>query len=123
MGAFVISKRFNGVFKFVFSSRRGKTIFTSMAYESLEDCSIEIGILILNLETVIYQKIKVSNGKYVFRILIKEGVLAVSRKYSTELMLQKGIDEIIKYASKAEILDFSKGDVVFFDSDLLEETN
>jgi hypothetical protein len=40
-------------------------------------------------------------------------VFAISRKYSTELMMQKGIDEIIKYASKAEILDFSSGDSIF----------
>jgi uncharacterized protein YegP (UPF0339 family) len=123
MGAFVISKRFNGVFKFVFSSRKGKTIFTSMGYESYEDCSKDIAVLILNIEAVIYQKVKGSNGKHIFRILIEERVLAVSRKYSTELMLQKGIDEITKYASKAEILDFSNDDVVFFDLDLLEETS
>jgi hypothetical protein len=40
-------------------------------------------------------------------------VFAVSRKYSTELMMSKGIEEIMKYGSKAEILDFSSGDVVF----------
>jgi hypothetical protein len=42
-------------------------------------------------------------------------VFAISRKYSTELMMQKGIDEIIKYASKADILDFSAGDSIFSD--------
>jgi len=121
MGAFVISKRFNGVFKFVFSSRKGKTIFTSMGYKSFYECSNDIDILVLNLELVVYQKVKGSNSKYVFRMLIEERVLAISRKYSTELMLQKGIDEIIKYASKAEILDFSNDVAVFFD--LLEENN
>jgi hypothetical protein len=44
-----------------------------------------------------------------------EKVLATSRKYSTELMMQKGIDEIIKYGSRAEILDFSAGDSIFSD--------
>jgi len=33
MGAFVISKRFNDEYKFVFTSRRGKVIFTSKSYE------------------------------------------------------------------------------------------
>ncbi len=123
MGAFVISKRFNGVFKFVFSSRKGKTIFTSMGYKSFEDCSKDIDVLMLKLEEISYQKERVSNGKYIFRILIEERILAVSRKYSTELMLQKGVDEINKYASKAEILDFSNDDSDFFDLDLLEEIN
>ena len=40
-------------------------------------------------------------------------VLANSRKFSTELMLQKGIDEIINYVHKAEILDFSENELVF----------
>jgi hypothetical protein len=40
-------------------------------------------------------------------------VFAVSRKYSTELMMQKSIDEIVKYAAQSEILDFSSGDSIF----------
>ncbi len=46
--------------------------------------------------------------------------MAISRKYTTQLLLQKGIDEIIKYASKSEILDFSNNDFTFFD-DLEQE--
>jgi hypothetical protein len=33
MGAFVISKRFNDEYKFVFTSGKGKVIFTSLSYE------------------------------------------------------------------------------------------
>jgi len=42
-----------------------------------------------------------------------EGQLSVSRKYSTELRLQKGITEITAYAAKAETLDFSDNEFVF----------
>jgi hypothetical protein len=46
---------------------------------------------------------------------LAEELFAVSRKYTTELRLQKGIKEIVQYASKSEILDFSEGDFVFPD--------
>jgi hypothetical protein len=44
-------------------------------------------------------------------------VLANSRKYSTELLLKKGIDEIIKYVHIAEILDFSENEFIFPDAE------
>ena len=46
-------------------------------------------------------------------LMDEEKVFAISRKYSTELMMQKGIDEIINYVHKAEILDFSENEFVF----------
>ena len=42
--------------------------------------------------------------------------MAVSRKYTTQLLLQMGINEIVKYASKSETLDFSNNDFAFFDN-------
>jgi hypothetical protein len=44
---------------------------------------------------------------------LDEHELAVSRRYTTQLLLQKGIDEIINYAHKAEFLDFSSADDIF----------
>jgi hypothetical protein len=41
--------------------------------------------------------------------------VATSRKYTTALLLQKGIDEIILYSAKSEILDFSMNADVFSD--------
>ena len=59
------------------------------------------------------------SGKYSFR-LSKEGmVLANSRKYTTELRVQKGIDEIVKDVAFAEILDFSENDFVFPDAEVI----
>ena len=115
MGTFVISKRLNDFYKFEFVSRKGKTIFTSNSYELKFECEQEIELLKSSEENFNYLKFKSSRGKYFFKIILNEGIFATSRKYSTELMMQKGMDEIIKYISKSEILDFSVDDVIFGD--------
>jgi len=113
MGAFVISKRFNGEFKFVFTSRKGKTIFTSKGYSSKEDCEVAIELVKNAVESCTYVKFRAAGGKYFFRLVVDEMVMATSRKYTTELRLQKGINEIALYGSKAEVLDFSENDFIF----------
>ncbi len=66
-----------------------------------------------NIAFFAFTKVKKASNKFFFR-LSKDGlVLANSRKFSTELMLQKGIDEIINYVHMAEILDFSENELVF----------
>ena len=115
MGTFVITKRFNDEYKFVFASRKGKTIFTSLSYELKFECEESIERFKLSIETANFVKVKTSSGKYFFRLLLAEELFAVSRKYTTELRLQKGIDEIIKYAAQSDVLDFSANDVVFSD--------
>ncbi|SHL84573.1 DUF1508 domain-containing protein [Flavobacterium xinjiangense] len=115
MGAFVISKRFNDEYKFVFTSRKGKIIFTSLSYELKFECEEEIDKLKENIESADFLKFKSSNGKYYFKLMLKGCHLATSRKYTTSLRLQKGIDEIVKYGSVAEILDFSANDFIFED--------
>ena len=117
MGAFVISKRFNGDYKFIFASRRGKTIFTSIGCKQKSDCERMIDGIKNNVSAFGFTKVRNAAGKYMFR-LSKDGlVLANSRKYSTELRLQKGIDEIVKYVSVSETLDFSENDFVFPDEE------
>jgi hypothetical protein len=70
-----------------------------------------------NIGVFAFTKVRNASGKYFFR-LSKDGfVLANSRKYSTELLLKKGIDEIMKYVLTAEILDFSEGEFEFPDAD------
>ena len=113
MGKFVISKRFNSDYKFVFVSRKGKTIFTSIGCKHKLDCEQMIIGIKENMDLFAFTKVKKESDKYFFR-LSKEGqVLANSRKYITELMLQKGIDEIMKHAPMAEILNFSENDFAF----------
>ncbi len=117
MGMFVISKRYNGDYKFIFASRRGKTIFTSIGCKHKSDCELMISAIKENTELFAFTRIRNAAGKYFFR-LSKDGlVLANSRKYSTELRLQKGIDEIVKYAPIAENLDFSENEFVFPDAE------
>ena|SRR5699024_272661 len=113
MGMFVISKRLNGDYKFVFTSRKGKTIFTSIALKKKQDCESMINGLAEHIDQFSFRKKSTPSGKHYFR-LSKDGfVLATSRKYSTPLMLSKGIDEILKYLPAAETLDFSENADVF----------
>lgn len=124
MGMFVISKRQNGDYKFVFTSRKGKTIFTSIALKRKEDCESMIVGLAAHIHQFSFRKKSTPSGKHYFR-LIKDGfILATSRKYSTPLMLSKGIDEILKYLPEAETLDFSDNDNVFAQEEsLVNESN
>ena len=70
-----------------------------------------------NLQQFTFTKVKNVGGKYFFR-MSKEGlILANSRKYTTELLMAKGIDEIMKYVPLAEVLDFSDNAFVFPDAD------
>ncbi|MFV8341692.1 DUF1508 domain-containing protein [Flavobacterium sp. XS2P39] len=115
MGAFVISKRNNDEYKFVFTSRRGKVIFTSLSYELKFECEEDIEKLKADIESADFLKFKTSSGKYFFKLMFGGNHFATSRKYTTSLRLQKGIDEIVLYGSKSEILDFSENDFVFID--------
>lgn len=117
MGMFVISKRHNGDYKFEFTSRRGKTIFTSIACKHKSDCELMIEGIRENIAHFAFTRNGTPSGKYFFRLSKGGLVLATSRKYSTELRFQKGIDEILKYVPSAEILDFSDNDFVFPDAE------
>jgi len=115
MGAFVISKRFNDTYKFVFTSRKGKVIFTSQSYELKFEGEEDIAWLKASIETAVFVKVKSAKGQYFFKLLLGERHLATSRKYTTELRLIKGINEIKSFAASAEILDFSENNFVFPD--------
>ncbi len=115
MGTFVISRKNNDEYKFEFVSRKGKTILVSNGYELRFECEEEIEFVKDSLEACSYLKFKTAKGKCFFKLMLDERVIATSRRYSTELMMQKGIGEIVKYASKAEVLDFSAGDSIFSD--------
>ncbi len=113
MSTFVITKRFNEEYKFEYTSRKGKTIFTSNSFELQFECENEIEYLKKNLDSALFLKSKSSSGKFFFRLILNEKQFAVSRKYSTILMLEKGINDITKYALKSEIIDFSGNDFAF----------
>lgn len=115
MGTFVISKRFDDRYKFVFTSRKGKTIFTSPSLELKMECEDSIEAIKANVEKYTYVKARAANGKYFFKMMLDDTVVATSRKYTTPLLLEKGIDEIVRTAVQSEILDFSFNDFVFQD--------
>lgn len=121
MGAFVISRRFNDEYKFVFTSRKGKVIFTSLSYELKFECEEDIEKFKLNVDQAKFLKFKGSGGKYFFKLMLGEIHFATSRKYTTELLLQKGIKEIVTYSSRSEILDFSSNESIFEDEEVVEE--
>ncbi|MRX66874.1 hypothetical protein SAMN06265349_102798 [Flavobacterium resistens] len=121
MGAFVISRRFNDEYKFTFTSRKGKVIFTSLSYELRFECEEDIEKFKSSIDLARFLKFKGSGGKYFFKLMLGEVHFATSRKYSTELLLQKGIREIVTYASKSEILDFSSNESIFEDEVVEEE--
>lgn len=117
MSAFVISKRDNGNYKFTFASRKGKTIFTSIACREKSDCEKIIETIQGDLESFTFRKARTGSGKYFFRVTRGGLVLATSRKFSTELMLEKGIEQFLKYVEVAETLDFSSTEDIFADVD------
>lgn len=115
MGTFVISKRFDDRYKFVFTSRKGKTIFTSPSFELKVECEVVINKIKSDIDKCTYAKSSASNGKYFFKMTYGESTIAISRKYTTPLLLDKGIAEIILTATKSEVLDFSIDDFFFID--------
>ena len=116
MSVFVISRRTNGDYKFELTSRKGKTIFTSIPCKQKDDCERMIAGIKSDIQIFTFTKNATASGKYFFR-LSKDGlVLATSRKFSTELSLKKGISDILKYVYRAETLDFSENGLVFPDA-------
>lgn len=115
MGAFVISKRFNDEYKFVFTSRKGKVVFTSLSYELKFECEADIEKFKAEISMAEFLKFKSSGGKFYFKLMMGGNHFATSRKYTTSLRLQKGIDEIVRYGVSSEILDFSTNDFIFVD--------
>mgnify|MGYP000719309713 CR=1 FL=1 len=71
MGAFVISKRFDDYYKFVFTSRKGKAIFTSFRYELKFECEEGIEYFKNAIDSVVFEKEKSSGGKYYFKIILE----------------------------------------------------
>ena len=113
MGTFVITKRQNGYYKYEFTSRKGKAIFISNDFELRFECEGSIELLRNNVSDVFFMKFKSKNGKLYFKIILNDREIASSRKYTTPLLLQKGIDEIIRTVLKSEVLDFTNQDFVF----------
>ena len=121
MATFVISKRLDENYKFEFVSRKGKTILTSDSYELRFECEEDIERLKLSLDSATIMRFKTSSGKFYFRLIIDKKEMATSRKYTTQLLMQRGIDEMMRSAVSAEVLDFASNDFVFPDIDVFQD--
>ena len=113
MSTFVLTKRSNGAYKFVYTSRKGSAIFTSLSYELKFECEAIIELIKNSIGHLILIKKKSSSGKFYFEVLLHGKMYGTSRKFTTLLLLQKGIDGIMKYVEHAEVLDFSNQAVIF----------
>jgi uncharacterized protein YegP (UPF0339 family) len=113
MGTFVITKRLSGYYKYEFTSRKGKAIFVSNDFELRFECEEDIESLKKAIDNVFFMRFKSKNGKMYFKMILNEKEVAVSRRYTTPLLMQKGIDEIIRTLSQSEVLDFSIQNDVF----------
>ncbi|MDK2771164.1 MAG: YegP family protein [Flavobacterium sp.] len=113
MATFVITKRLNGFYKYELLSRKAKPIFTGNDFELRFECEEEIEYLKRHVEDLVFMRFRSGNGKFFFRVILHEKEIAKSRKYTTQLLLQKGINEVQKYVSTAEVLDFSLNNDIF----------
>ena len=113
MGTFVITKSQNELYRYEFVSRKGKIIFISNCFELRFECEEAIEKLKTVIENVFFMKFKSKNGKLYFKIILNEKEIAISRKYTTQLLMEKGIEEIERTIFKSEILDFSNQNAIF----------
>ncbi len=107
MGTFVITKRLNGSYKYEFNSRKGKAILISEDYELRFECEEAIEALKKAVDSIFFMRFKTKNGKMYFKVIVDEKEVAVSRKYNTQFLMEKGIAEITRSLHVSEILDFS----------------
>jgi uncharacterized protein YegP (UPF0339 family) len=72
MGTFVITKRVNGLYKYEFISRKGKTILVSDDYELRFECEEAIEVLKNSAEAIFFMRFKSKNGKMYFKVIVDE---------------------------------------------------
>jgi len=91
----------------VYTSRKGKIVFSSKAYELKMYCEEAIELIKANASTAECVRFKAPNGTFFYKLMIDNTEYAKSRKFTTALRLEKGIAEVALYVAKAEVLDFS----------------
>ncbi|WP_372474599.1 hypothetical protein AB4865_04815 [Capnocytophaga sp. ARDL2] len=108
MGTLVISQRENGTYKYTYNNRKGNVIFTSNSHQHKTQCMSEITVLKRNFDRIDFLKYKTPSGKMYFRIVVNEFVLGSSRKFTTPLLMEKGMDDLKKNFLNSEVLDFTE---------------
>lgn len=121
MSAFLISKEPDGKFIFKFSARKGKIICTSISVKRKSDCEKMITALQEDPGSFGFRKKRNARGKHFFSLTKESFVIASSRNFSTERMLNTGIERFLESVAIAEVLDFSDNEPLFAASDLSSE--
>ena len=100
MGTFVIAQRLNGkVINMNLFLEKEKTIL-QVTISSLKFSRFECETRNERLKNSMINVFSCALNRLVvsfFRMILDEHEIAVSRRYTTHLLLQKGIDEIVKY--------------------------
>lgn len=119
MGTLVISKKENNKYKYTYNNRKGNTLVTSSSHETKAHCISEINILKRNFSSIEFVRYKTPSGKLYFKLSVNGHVVGVSRKFTTPLLMEKGMKDISDNFIKSEVLDFTED--VF--PDIFEEIN
>lgn len=106
MGTIVISKKMNG-YKYSYNNYRGHALFVSLSFESIDACSDAIEQLKKFFDALEIEHKKTPSGKLFFRVTLKGELIGNSRKFSTPLLLEKGLNDFKSNFEVAEVLDFT----------------
>lgn len=107
MGTIVISKKENGTYKYTYNNRKGNTIFTSVSHSQKAECFSSINVLKKQFEMLQFLKFKTPSGKLFFKLELNSFIVGQSRKFTTPLLIEKGIDDFKNNFVTSEVLDFT----------------
>jgi len=108
MGTLVISIKENDRYKYTYNSRKGNVIFTSNSYLSKAQCLSEINLIKRNFSIIKFIQYKTPSGKMFFKLNLNDHILGASRKFTTPLLMEKGMNDLTKNFIHAEVLDFTE---------------
>lgn len=108
MGTLVISKKENNTYKYTYNNRKGNVVFTSNSYTTKAQCLSEINILKRNFLAVQYVQYKTPSGKMFFKLNVNNHILGASRKFTTPLLMEKGLNDLKNNFLHSEVLDFTE---------------
>lgn len=123
MGTLVISKKENNKYKYSYNNRKGNIIFTSNSYLSKAHCLSEINVIKRNFSIIKFIHYKTPSGKMFFKVNLNDHILGVSRKFTTPLLMEKGMNDLLKNFINAEVLDFTEDVFDAFPEDVFLTNN
>lgn len=108
MGTLVISLKENGKYKYTYNNWKGNTLFTSSNFDTKVECFSDINIIKKNFDRLEFIRHKTASGKLFFKLELNTFILGQSRKFTTPLLIEKGIDDFKKNFAASEVLDFTE---------------